>query len=41
MMERVAPGLKQALTPHRRAGVYGAVVEGGAIRVGDPVTVES
>jgi MOSC domain-containing protein YiiM len=39
MMERVAPGLQQALTPHRRAGVFGAVVEGGAIRVGDSVTV--
>jgi MOSC domain-containing protein YiiM len=40
MMDRVAPGLKDALTPHRRAGVFGAVVEGGPIAVGDPVTVE-
>jgi MOSC domain-containing protein YiiM len=40
MMDRVAPGLKAALTPHRRAGVFGAVVEGGPIAVGDPVTVE-
>lgn len=40
LMDRVAPGLKEALTPHRRAGVFGAVVEGGAIAVGDPVTVE-
>jgi MOSC domain-containing protein YiiM len=40
MMDRVAPGLKQALTPHRRAGVFGAVIEGGAIAVGDPVRVE-
>jgi MOSC domain-containing protein YiiM len=40
MMDRVAPGLKDALTPHRRAGVFGAVIEGGAIAVGDTVTVE-
>jgi MOSC domain-containing protein YiiM len=40
MMERVAPGLKEALTPDCRAGVFGAVLEGGAISVGDPVTVE-
>jgi MOSC domain-containing protein YiiM len=40
MMDRVAPGLKDALTPDRRAGVFGAVIEGGAIAVGDPVTVE-
>jgi MOSC domain-containing protein YiiM len=40
LMDRVAPGLKDALTPERRAGVFGAVVEGGAMAVGDPVTVE-
>ena len=40
MMDRVAPGLIEALTPHRRAGVFGAVIEGGAIAVGDPVTTE-
>ena len=40
LMDRVAPGLKDALTPDRRAGVFGAVLEGGAIAVGDPVTVE-
>jgi MOSC domain-containing protein YiiM len=40
LMDRVAPGLKEALTPERRAGVFGAVVEGGAMAVGDPVTVE-
>ena len=40
LMNRVAPGLKETLTPHRRAGVFGAVVEGGAIAVGDPITVE-
>jgi len=40
LMDRIAPGLKVALTPDRRAGVFGAVIEGGAIAVGDPVTVE-
>ena len=40
LMDRVAPGLKVALTPDRRAGVFGAVIEGGAIAVGDTVTVE-
>jgi len=40
MMDRVAPGLKEALTPDRRAGVFGAVIEGGAIQLGDSVTVE-
>ena len=40
LMDRVAPGLKNALTPNRRAGVFGAVIEGGAINVGDRVTVE-
>lgn len=40
MMDRVAPGLKNALTPERRAGVFGAVIEGGAIQLGDRVTVE-
>jgi len=40
MMDRVAPGLKEALTPDRRAGVFGAVIEGGAITVGDAVTLE-
>jgi MOSC domain-containing protein YiiM len=40
LMDRVAPGLKEALTPRRRAGVFGAVIEGGAIAVGDPVSTE-
>jgi MOSC domain len=39
LMNRVAPGLRDALTPERRAGVFGAVIEGGPIAVGDPVTV--
>ena len=40
MMDRVAPGLKEALIPHRRAGVFGAVIEGGSIAIGDVVRVE-
>jgi MOSC domain-containing protein YiiM len=40
MMDRVAPGLKQALLPDRRAGVFGAVIDGGTIRTGDAITVE-
>ena len=39
MMDRVAPGLKNALTPNLHGGVFGAVIEGGTIREGDPVTV--
>lgn len=39
MMDRVAPGLKDALTPDLRAGVFGAVIEGGTIREGDTVSV--
>jgi MOSC domain-containing protein YiiM len=40
LMDRVAPGLKDALAPDRRAGVFGAVIEGGAIQLGDTVTLE-
>jgi MOSC domain-containing protein YiiM len=40
MTDPVAPGLRDALTPERRAGVFGAVLEGGPIAVGDRVTVE-
>lgn len=34
-MEEALPGLRQALKPHWRGGVYGEIVEGGTIRVGD------
>lgn len=34
------PGLRQALDPEWRGGVYGEVVEGGEIAVGDPVRWE-
>jgi MOSC domain-containing protein YiiM len=34
-MEEAQRGLRKALSPNWRAGVFGEVVEGGAIRVGD------
>lgn len=36
-MEEAQPGLRKALDPHWRAGAYGEIVEGGTVRVGDPV----
>ena len=38
LMDDAAPGLQAALRPERRAGVYGRIVEGGELRVGDPVS---
>lgn len=40
-MEEVAPGLKAALTPDWRGGVTTRVLAGGALAIGDEVTVES
>jgi MOSC domain-containing protein YiiM len=37
VMEAALPGLEAALRPDWRGGIYGEVVEGGRIRVGDPV----
>ncbi len=37
LMEDAASGLQNALSPECRGGVYGRIVEGGAIRVGDEV----
>ena len=34
-MEEAQPGLRKALGTHWRAGVFGEIVEGGPIRVGD------
>ena len=37
IMEKTCPGLKEALQPHWRGGVFGEVLENGEIRVGDAV----
>ena len=34
-MEEAQPGLRNALRPDWRAGVFGEIVEGGPIRIGD------
>lgn len=39
-MDEALPGLKAALQPDWRGGVYGEVLAGGTIRIGDPVTWE-
>lgn len=40
LMDDQHPGLQQALDPHWRGGVFGQVLTGGPIRVGDPVAFE-
>ena len=40
-MEELQAGLQQALRPDLRAGVWGKVVEGGILRVGESVRVIS
>lgn len=37
MMDEQYAGLRRALTPDCRAGVYGQVIQGGTLRVGDLV----
>ncbi len=39
LMDELHPGLRAALEPDGRGGVYGGVVEDGAIAVGDVVTL--
>jgi MOSC domain-containing protein YiiM len=39
VMDEAQPGLRAALKSHWRGGVCGEIVEGGTIRVGDPVVV--
>lgn len=39
-MDEQADGLQEALRPEWRGGVYGEVLRGGAIEVGDPVEWE-
>lgn len=41
LMDRLEPGLKTALTPDCRAGVYGRILNDGQLRVGDLVTLRS
>ena len=41
LMDTEAQGLKEALTPEWRAGVYGMVIEGGPVTVGDSVYWDS
>lgn len=36
-MDEAAPGLRDALRPDWRGGVFGEVLDGGVVRVGDPV----
>lgn len=38
-MDEIHPGLRKALEPECRGGVYGSVVSGGTLRVGDTVEV--
>lgn len=38
VMERAATGLRDALKPDGRAGVWGRVLEDGAVRLGDALT---
>src|SRR5712692_11148510 len=38
-MDELQPGLRRVLTPALRGGVWGKVLQGGALRVGDAVEV--
>ena len=38
-MDELQPGLRRILTPARRGGVWGKVLQGGALHVGDEVRV--
>lgn len=37
LMDRLHPGLREALLPDARGGVYGRILRGGAIHVGDEI----
>jgi MOSC domain-containing protein YiiM len=39
-MDAIAPGLKAVLTPDWRGGALARVLDGGDIRVGDPIIIE-
>jgi MOSC domain-containing protein YiiM len=36
-MDEIQPGLRRVLTPNLRGGVWGKVLQGGLLRVGDEV----
>lgn len=40
LMDEQCPGLRSALGLHWGGGVHGSVLRGGAVRVGDPVSIE-
>lgn len=40
LMDEMHPGLRAALARHWRGGVYGEIVDGGVIRLGDGATLE-
>jgi MOSC domain-containing protein YiiM len=40
-MDEAAPGLRVALQPEWRGGVFGQVLDGGVVRVGDAVSWET
>ena len=40
-MDEASPGLRDALRPDWRGGVFAEVLEGGIVRVGDPVAWEA
>ena len=41
VMERIDPRLKQALAPDWRGGIYGRVIQGGTISLGDTLKLRS
>ena len=39
LMDKLHPGLREALVPDCRGGVYGEILEGGMLKVGDTLSV--
>jgi len=40
LMDTMQSGLRKALRPHWRAGIFAEIVRGGTIRIGDRVTFD-